>query len=251
VSKSINIQNIVLKAVLAILISGFPMAVQGKHPAGQESDLTYVRDFLSTFYPEAFGKKNMLNQCIVQPADSSWREISGVYFRITPPSDVELNPFLNNERIGDSRLAPSVSTLSGTFWLRPGHSDHIQQVIVSDELVQTERLNAARKLIEAHPEWSEEQILRTLSEAGALYLPKDKSRFVSSLHFERAERFMGHLDITSVEFGSVVNKEHIGNFALLIWTIKAEAKFPDGTRCRYFLAYEPFGGKLIQIERHD
>jgi hypothetical protein len=65
---------------------------QAPLPGSQETVLTFTHDFLQVLYPEVIGKGNQLILCVAHPADATWREISGVYFKVTRLSTEEPNP---------------------------------------------------------------------------------------------------------------------------------------------------------------
>lgn len=241
-SGSTNIRLFATAALALVVLVGSKAFSQAPPPGSQETVLTFVHDFLQVFYPEALGKGNQLILCVSHPADASWREISGVYFKVTPSSTEEPNPLTDPN--------PTPNHLGGFFWLRPQQLGRIQQFAASFDAVHAKDLKAVRDLVESHPEWAETAAIRALKQAGARYGPAEKEEFVNSLHLEKAERFLGRLKLKSVEFNGL-SPIHTGNFAAgsLDWVVQAEAELPDGTHVDYGFTFEPFGGKLIFVSR--
>ena len=241
-SKPARIFLFAVVATVMLLFSPDRFFSQSPPPGSQETVLTFIHDFLQIYYPEVVSKGNQLVLCVSHPADASWREISGVYFKVAPFSAAEPDPL----------VAPneSASLLGGSFWLTPQRQyGRIFQVHASAVLYE-KQINAVRGLIESHPEWSDAEAIQALKAAGARYGPREKEEFVSSLHLERAERFLGKLTIKSVEFRGP-SADHTGQFAAgtLDWVVQTEAEFSDGTHCEYGFTFEPFAGKLMSLSR--
>jgi len=214
-----------------------PAFAQQNPPVCQETVLTYVHDFLEVFYPELFGKGQRLKLSVIHPADSSWREISGVYFTVLPPSPANYGLVRHgpNGPIREERPDPEGVLLNGSMWLPPlKHGSRIQQVITSSE---SPELKTLRELVESHPDWSDNQVASALKQAGARFGTEEKKAFISILPFGKTERFLGHLKITSVELRK------------LYWRVEAEAHFSYGTSARYIFTFEPFEGKLTSLDR--
>lgn len=233
---------------------GMPTALaQRNPPASQETVLTFVHDFLQVFYPELLSKGHRLELSVVHPAEDSWRENAGVYFTVTPdkPPNYGFRGPLNGEPIPEDRPDPDSVLLSGDVWLPPiEHGSRIQQVDTSPEGANERKLTTLRELVQSHPEWSDDQVVRALKDAGARFGPDEKQAFVDSLPLVNAERFLGTLKVTSVEFRHLQDGRN-GSFAAsaLDWTVRANAHFSDGTEAEYVFGFEPFEGKLIFLER--
>jgi hypothetical protein len=96
------------------------------------------------------------------------------------------------------------------------------------------------------------QALNPLKEAGARFGPDDKAAFVSAINLRKAERFLGALEVSSVEFNHL-GSEHVGSFAAtkLDWTVRADGYFSDGTKAQYVFEFGPFGGSLTFLSQGD
>lgn len=239
--------------VMFLALTLYLKTTYGHTPRRQETPLSRAQEIAQAFYPELFGKNLFLDLHITRGVDGPWDQFNELRFTVMP-----LNPFsegiLNPPRDAKTgnQLAPAPNPilLDGTFLF--SNSGRIEQMsaLLGDE-VHSDKNQAIHKLVESHPEWSEEQQIRALKEAGAKYGPADKEELVKTLRLDRAESILGHLKIVQVEF-NVPNPDHTGNFAAgtLTWSVHAEAELPDGTRAKYALGFEPFAGRLIII-RHQ
>ncbi|HLJ42176.1 MAG TPA: hypothetical protein VKT50_11875, partial [Candidatus Acidoferrales bacterium] len=105
-----------------------------------------------------------------------------------------------------------------------------------------------RSRIQAHPEWPDPLIVRTLKEAGAKYGPNDKTALLSVIPVGELEKFLGPLQVESAEF-QLTTKDHIGSFALLFWQVEMKAAKPNGQSVEYSMTFEPFAGRLTSFSR--
>ena len=243
-------------AVMVLLFAlGTPTGLaQQNPPISQETVLTFVHDFLQVFYPELLSKGHRLELSVVHPAEDSWREISGVYFTVMPevPPDYGFRGNLNGQPIPEDRPNPSSILLSGDVWLPPiEHGSRIEQVDTSSGGANERKLTILRELVQSHPEWSDAQAIGALKQAGARFGPDEKQSLINSLPLGKAERFLGALKITSVEFNHLP-PDRVGSFAAtaLDWTVRAEARFSVGTDAEYVFGFEPFEGKLTFLMKH-
>jgi len=214
--------------------------------AGQGNTFAITRDTLKAFYPEIFGNGRYVSFSVGQPVDNdSWGEFFGFQFKVTRfGPGVSWNPTFD-PKTGQMRPTPDNTTfLEGSSWI--GYHGEILRFLVGGDLAHSQQNEAIRKLVESHPEWSEDQAIRALKEAGARYGPAEKEQFVSALHLDRAEKFLGRLSIKLVEFDGV-SPDHVGNFARFTWIVQAIGEFPDGTHQTHGFSFEPFEGKLISL----
>jgi hypothetical protein len=213
--------------------------------------VSIVHDLLQVAYPQLFGKNRFMTVTISQPLDGSWSQLYEIRFEITPlPPDVAHNPPPHDPHTGKPVSPPSnAAVMDGLVWF--DDKGHIDKMWADGLHTTHSRENADLEgLIESHPKWTDVKAYDELKKAGALYGPADKNQFVQSVHLERFEKFFGQLRIISVEFNGLTD-EHVGAFAVMSWSVDAEAHLPDGTVCTYAFSFEPFGGQLTQIERVD
>jgi hypothetical protein len=241
--------------VAAVFIIAFPRSLAPATPPDDgEINLAYVHGFLQLFYPEFMIKGNTLKLMVYAPADDSLREIAGVYFTLahtTPPNYVVpvLGP--DGKLVPGSEPDPGSSRvlLEGSMWVPfPQQHGRIAEVVALDG-AHTEKMKSLEWLVRTNPQWTKEQVMAALKQAGARFGPNDKEEFLTSLPLARAERFLGRLRILSVDPPSIPDERGEGVPARLDWRVKAEATFPDGTKSTYDLAFEPFEGKLLLASR--
>jgi hypothetical protein len=246
------INNFLLTSMLYIVATPSASSQQNL-PIHQVTVLTFVHDFLQVFYPELISKGHALKLAVHHPADTTWSEISGVFFTVTPerPPDYGLVISGPNGQIPETRPDPDSILLDGSIWLPPlEHGSRVQQVLTTPESAHEQKLTAFRNLVESHPEWSDEHAISALKQAGARFGPDDKDAFLRTLPLDKMERFLGHLKVTSVEFSHLQSGvEHYRTLGRLDWSVHVEAQFSDGTSSDYQLVFEPFQGKLTMLSR--
>jgi hypothetical protein len=83
------------------------------------------------------------------------------------------------------------------------------------------------KEVDAHQEWSDEQVVKALKAAGAKFGPDDREAFLRALPLKELEPFTGRLEVRSVRFNLrlVLDAE---KSALLAWRVEATWHSPDG-----------------------
>jgi hypothetical protein len=238
--------------MLWLCIVGMPSAFsQQNPPVRQVTVLTFVHDFLQVFYPDLISKGHTLTLAVHHPAESSWSEITGVYFTVKPerPGDYGVVRYGPNGPIPETRPDPESVLLDGSIWLPPlKHGSRIQEVHTTSP--SAKKLEALRNLVESHPDWSDDQAVSALKQDGAQFGPDEKKAFMRTLPFDKTERFFGRIKITSVEFQHL-QEGRDGDFAggALCWNVRADALFSDGTSAKYAFEFEPFEGKLTLVLR--
>jgi hypothetical protein len=221
-----------------------PPFAQDDVPVSQRTTLTYAHDFLKVFYPELFDKKYRVTLCASAPGDNDWLVLGGVFFVVTPADIYPLHKL-----IVSSPQSVDHILLGGSIWLPPHQYGRVMEVHAFSTAVHEQQLEKMRLLLESHPGWSEAQMVSALKQAGAQFGPDDKDAFVNSLPLAKAEAFLGHLKIISVEFNYPNREQHVGHFAsgALTWHLRTDALLPDGKRVQYGLEFEPFEGKLVSL----
>lgn len=236
-------------AVLAILFLAPVCAMlHAQTPNDQNTVLTSTRDFLRASYPELFGKNLLLNLRITGPLDDSWKQVSEMRFAIDlydPLTEKMLNPPFD-PKTGKRLSAPvNAVLLQGNIWFNREGQLH-QFSVGACEAAHSQENEAVRKLVESHPEWSEDKAVSALRRAGARYAPQNKEELLKTVEIEKYEPFFGHFTVKSVEFDGLADP-HEGSFASLWWSIKLQAESPRRSNATYTLVFEPFEGKLIQV----
>src|SRR4051812_21235431 len=92
VSKLTKAGTVLLATLLLAILVNINGFAQSPPPGNQDTVLTFVHDLLRAFFPDILVKGNQLILGVSHPADASWREIAGVYFKAAPFSKKEPNP---------------------------------------------------------------------------------------------------------------------------------------------------------------
>jgi hypothetical protein len=212
-------------------------------PAKQETILTFAHDFLQVFYPELFDKEHRITLAVTTPGNDAWLELGGVFFTVTSANVSPVNKLISPDPETTDHVI-----LGGSFWLPPIEYGRVRELHAYSDAVHQRQREQLHDLVASHPEWSNTQIANALKQAGARFGPDDKEAFVKSLPLNKAERFLGKIKITSVEF-DYPRRDQNGRFTLinLSWIVQAEAELPDGTHPTYTIVFEPFEGKLTDL----
>ncbi len=102
--------------------------------------------------------------------------------------------------------------------------------------------NTVSQLAYEHPDLSSEHISSALKQAGAKYGPADKKDFIHNLPIAILERFIGKIQLVSVEFTGLDHP------ILPMWSVIARAKTTTGPELTYEMMFEPFKGDLISLK---
>lgn len=111
---------------------------------------------------------------------------------------------------------------------------------------ETKQIHEAWDVINAHPEWTDEQDLEAARKLGMRFGPEEKADLLRLLPLKGLSSIYGPLQITVAEFTVTGVKEPETNFALLHWLITAKSARTQKT---LQLMVEPFRGKIIAISR--
>ena len=79
---------------------------------------------------------------------------------------------------------------------------------------------------------------------GAKYQQSDKGKFTKDLPIASLSRFLGKLQVTSVEF---VHGGYAEISVLGFWRVVAKVEESNGTVLKYGLTFEQFNGELTSI----
>jgi len=108
------------------------------------------------------------------------------------------------------------------------------------------RMEEARKVINAHPEWSDAQMLKAARQYGLRYGPEKKAAILQLVLSKKLDIFYGPLRIKKIQFEIYGNltKCKSCTFADLRWYIDAEEV---GTPRMLNIVVESFGGKIVSL----
>ncbi len=238
----------VLLCIATLAHGAWPTLSHATSSREPENPVTTVHGLLQVAYPELFGKHRFMKLSVGQPIDDSWRNLFRVGFEITPfDPEATFNPTLDQHTGKPVAAPPNAALMKGLVWF-DDEGNIFKMWADGSDIIHSAQNSYIEKLIESHPEWSDAKAYEELKKAGALYGPADKEQFLRSVHLDRFERVLGRLKIKSVEFNGL-STDHVGSFAGMFWDIEVDAQLPNGIRSKYGLMFEPFGGRLVGIER--
>lgn len=177
--------------------------------------------------------------------DAPWHENYKINFQIKR-FDPEQSPHpVNDPKTGKRLEVPENATLvEGMFQF--GDDGRIEWI--STNILEDKRYEPVRDLVQSHRYWSEANAYKALKDAGARYGPDEKEAFLRSIHLERFDKLLGHLEMKSAEFDAFANPDRLGDFALLFWIVKVDAQLPEGPRRTYSFLFEPFDGRIVSVK---
>jgi hypothetical protein len=96
----------------------------------------------------------------------------------------------------------------------------------------------------SHPDATDADVVVELKRVGAKYEPSNKEEFVKSIPIAKLDRFLGRLEVISVEFiqGGWAQISVLG-----FWRVVAKVEQSNGTVLKYNLTFEQFNGDLTSI----
>jgi hypothetical protein len=219
-----NNKSLVWRCLLAALL------LAGAISDGQ-TDFLRAKAFLKAAYPELKGK----NLRVTVWDDASFDSDGGMTtFSIGLEKRIEDRP--NNR----TSFAPCL----GAFFSFPVASDdRVFQLSVNGPCVNENKLEDTRKLVDAHTEWSDSQVIQALKDAGAEYGPDRKTAFLNLIHLHALEPSVGKLSLVSVDFQLRDKTQLEENLpaADLQWLIRAKARMPDEKHCSTTWCSNPLG----------
>ena len=116
--------------------------------------------------------------------------------------------------------------------------------------VSTDQLAQLTRQVDSHPEWSDSDVLKALTEAGARFGPHAKKELLDAIPTEGLKILLGDVKVKSANFrirNAAQIRERLPS-AILLWVVEIEST-GSGPDLQYYLSIEPFNGKLISIER--
>jgi len=232
--------------LLCIVLSVLGILVLCKPITGQDlpGPIAKVQEFLLNIYPEIRGKKLVLSVDTNGAIDVPWSSLPLLNFQVGAAEPGHTHVVQQEGHAIRMKIEPA---LSGTFSFDvEGRITHMN--VEGPAIAKVSLNKTLRSRIQAHPEWSDTRIVRTLKEAGAKYGPNDKTAFLSVIPLDELEKFLGPLQVESAEF-QLTTKDHIGSFALLFWQVEMRTTKQNGQSAEYSMTFEPFLGKLTGVSR--
>jgi len=127
--------------------------------------------------------------------------------------------------------------------------DVVCRPVIFMKSTESSQMREAENVINAHPEWSDAQMLKTARQYGLRYGPEKKAAILQLVLSKRLDRFYGPLRIKNVRFEIYGNAQKCKGctFADLRWYVDAEEV---GTHRMLLIIVEGFGGKITDLREY-
>jgi hypothetical protein len=109
-----------------------------------------------------------------------------------------------------------------------------------------------RSEIEAHQEWTDDELKAALKAAGFRYAPDDEKEFLKSISLERLQQYTGPFELDRVTFffrqryTEPDGKETKYSNGLDLY-VDGTCALPNGTKSHCWFVFEPYRGRLIRF----
>ena len=263
--------------VLLLPCDGFSQ----KSPRSKKDRVGFGREFLRTLYPDLNGKgyaitvetslafdegasvpKYLLLDIGTAPKFTTLECCVGGYAGGTLPAPALPSP----PEMGPARApAPSTTQLlpkRPRFWDAEGRvhpKQYLSTAFVFDDAGYMVRFsadgpavgnrdvdNSIAELVRSNPEMTEQEIVASLKHSGVKCGPNDKNRFVRDFPMKELERFVGKMEIISVNFSPLAaNRDNVATWP--DWNVKILVTRGDGTKCVYEASFDRFKGDLLWV----
>jgi hypothetical protein len=205
-----------------------------------------VRDLLAAEYPELLEKGWYLDVSSFQPIDDSWHEIRETHFKVTDKAPSPGNPTINLAT--GKPFTPQATTKMEGFFQADKDGQLERFYVWNSDILKSDRLDAIRKQVQDHPQWSEEDAILALKNAGATYYgPTETDKLLQAVRPEELGKILGRVHVESAEFEGVGGEGRVGTVTGLYWSVRIDTEGPKAGHRKYALTFEPFGGKLTGI----
>ena len=237
--RSSKCRLIVTGALCAML-----MAKEGI-PAGL-NQIETAQAAIRTFFPELTGKQYPMFVFWGNSFDHTWTTV-GLFRRFSLEVQDSASDFLKGETF-ESR---GTGLLNAVFEF---DSSDLTMLSIQGRANRYRENTAIRNLVDHHKEWSDQQVIDALKDAGALYGPNDEQelRRVLPTMSKLASIFGAAPTITAASFELRADlRPPAPRNASLDWRVDLRVPSRGGRKkgTRYIAGFEPFAGKLNSIVR--
>jgi hypothetical protein len=197
--------------------------------------------FVRALYPETKDKGYVMNIAASTGFDRKWNSLSDL--------DVWVGP--SDRRSGDTNPP------GHAYWKKPEILSALFQFRTSDQFIDEvniqfvpleSKFEVLRSQVDAHQQWSDQQVIAAMKKAGAKFGPNDEDAFRKEVPIDALEPFIGRLQIESAEF-FLRHKQDPRSLAELYWEVDGTSVLPNGQEAHWSLTFEPFAGKLQSLLR--
>ncbi|HSC08397.1 MAG TPA: hypothetical protein VLD59_16345 [Steroidobacteraceae bacterium] len=205
---------------------------------GQElTNVGIVQRLMRAAYPELEGQQLKVLVNVDTEYDSDWRRFGIVGVSVTRGGE-KLEPTLEGQ---------ANQFLGGFFILQP-QEGYIQSAVFNGQHVNTRVMRDIADALEAHPEWSDEDVLSALKRADARYGPDRRAEFLQQLKIERFVPVFGTVLNVQQQFEWQPSKNPVARDAVPPrWTVSLQVLDIRQRRMCYNLTFEPIAGRLMSF----
>lgn len=218
-----------------------------------QSRLALAERYVYALYPEVQGQTDGIEIKPVYPPNpnyvlSSKMQMFTLRLRERPKGKGPFGDFDQADQMNPP-VGPMLLSILFRMPLSPNEAQP-SQISAYGPFVNQERWDRLKNLVNDHPEWSREDALRTLKDAGARFGPDAKDDLLRALPLRKLEPMLGKATILSSEFR--VRAPQVAGAtspppAKLEWTVEITVKKPGRPALIYGLICEPFGGKIVEM----
>lgn len=222
------------------------------------SEFAFFEDFLTSFYPELRGKKNLVTS-IRSPRDPRVAVAGSGIFEV----ELSVPPFCCSGGVSAApgqEPTPETDNSSPSFDFRAAFDLADGQIknFNTDSFEGSKDFKRVYQDVKEHPDWTDQEAVSRLMSAKPKYSPAQQSELVAELPISQLERFLGKIRVRSVKFliRDATGLENGHPIVWMTWHVEVETlerRKDDLTGRmvleRYTLQIEPMGGKLTELTK--
>lgn len=217
-------------------------------PGSSKPHFKEARKIVAALYPELSGKHLSLTYSFSVSLDSneepSITQFDVLVSRFPPGQKVQIAGYLNGAA-SDSK--PKDVQMFIGLWF--DNSGQLERFTAQGDPLSDNKNKAARGLVNAHSDWTDDQIRDELKVAGAKFGPGAKQDLVKEIPLDELSSILGRPKIVSAEF-EFRDPQTANNAATLVWQVELETEPERGGVPKHSLMIlEPFGGKITYLQR--
>ena len=235
-----------LTRILALLIA---MAALGSPPLAQSSPqdtdgvsyryIATVRKFLKAICPEAMDHLYLMTISMTGVFDHEWKGLPTLF--------VEIGRNAGLRESGHEKPEPEDPFLLASFEFDP--SGGLSTVHVGSPNGRLEvKTRQACRIVDAHPEWSDERVATELNHAGAKFGPTERAAIIAAVPSKALEQFIGSVTVESAEF-RLRHQQKPEPIAELYWVVEASSIMSNGEKANWEMGFDAFEGRLTDLSR--
>jgi hypothetical protein len=207
------------------------------------ADIDTAREFVLAVYPELRGRQGVLMSLTMADVslNQTWAQPRRLSLKIEDDElGLDRNRLLGLQR-NELLVVDVLVNASG----------RLLEFRARGKLANTDRQRSLLKRVDAHPKWSDEDVLQFLRANGAHVIP-DQTQLPENVFEQKVrqlEGILGAMDVRRVQF-LVRDADQMAAglpAAELLWRVTIDTRPSEIKPTSYSLNYEPFEGKLIAV----